>query len=243
MYAARPREHLREAADRREQHRDRRGGRRARIALAERAPQAVVDDPAGEQRAHRQRDRDDRIERPDVRIDEERRAVEVVDDDHQRDAGHPGEAVLPLEPVQRGRHLARREQLLLDVVERAGVDHEDLALRERRELAVLLEVAIEPVEQHRVADPHDPRDQVGPAKYNIEQLVQTQARSIATTASEILPKGSIPPVSPRTAGSPRRSRRRRRPAGRASRWPWRARRRRRCPSRTTGRRPRTSGCR
>jgi hypothetical protein len=76
--------------------------------------------------------------------------------------------------VQGLGHLAGREQLLLDVVERAGVDHEQLALRQRGEVgAVLLEVAIEPVEQHRVADPHDPGDQVSPAKHDVEQLVET----------------------------------------------------------------------
>ena len=41
-----------------------------------------------------------------------------------------------LNQCRRRRHLAGLEQLLLDVVERAGVQHEDLALREPRQLGV-----------------------------------------------------------------------------------------------------------
>jgi hypothetical protein len=82
------------------------------------------------------------------------------------------------EPVQRVRHPARLEQLLLDVVERAGVDHEDLALREATELRRFLEVAIEPVEQHRVADPHDAGDQMHPPEHQVEQLGRLHCRRL-----------------------------------------------------------------
>ena len=53
--------------------------------------------------------------------------------------------------------------------------------------------------------------------------------------------GTARRASPTSGGSPRRCHRRCRPAGRARRSPWRTRPRARCPSRTSGRRPRTSG--
>jgi hypothetical protein len=172
---AAPTEHLREAVDGAEQHRDREHGRDHRIPLAIARPQAVVDDPADQQRARRQRDPDQRRQLGDARIDQERRTVHVIDDDHQGDAGHPRRQVLVLEPVQRLGQRAGLEQLLLDVVERAGVDHVDLALRELAQVGGLLEVAIEPVEQHRVADPHDPGDQVNPPKREVQELVATHS--------------------------------------------------------------------
>jgi hypothetical protein len=64
------------------------------------------------------------------------------------------------------------EGLLLDLVEAAGVDHPDVADDPGPGVGGALEVAVEPVEQHRVANPHDPRDQVDPAGGQVDELVQ-----------------------------------------------------------------------
>jgi hypothetical protein len=55
-------------------------------------------------------------------------AVEIIDDDHQRDAGQPGRIGLPFEPGQLVRHLRRRHQKFHDPVKAAAVDLPSLAM-------------------------------------------------------------------------------------------------------------------
>jgi len=65
---------------------------------------------------------------------------------------------------------ASRQQLLLDLVECTAVQQPDLAQRSFRWRLDRPQVAIKPVEQQRVADPHDPSDHMRPAHEQIKQL-------------------------------------------------------------------------
>jgi hypothetical protein len=69
-------------------------------------------------------------------------------------------------------HLRGREGLLLDLVEAAGVDHPEVADVPLLGVGGPLEVAVEPVEEHRIADPHDPCDQVDPAGGQMHELAE-----------------------------------------------------------------------
>ncbi len=106
--------------------------------------------------------RDARRERDLRRIRQQRTAADVVDDEQQRDAAQPRRVRLPLEPVQRPRHRLAGERRLLDEVEGAAVEEPDVAVELGRAARRRPQVAVEPVEQQRVADPHDPGDDVHP---------------------------------------------------------------------------------
>jgi len=64
------------------------------------------------------------------------------------------------------------QQSFLDVVESAAVEQPDRADGRVRAISVGTrhEAAVEPVEQHRVANPHDAGDHVHPTRDQVEQL-------------------------------------------------------------------------
>src|SRR5205823_2444016 len=77
------------------------------------------------------------------------------------DAGEPCQRRLPLEPVQ-GLGQQLRRGLLVDDVEAAAMHHPDVAL--------FVQGVIEPGEEIRLADPHDPGEDVEPAHAQVEPL-------------------------------------------------------------------------
>ncbi len=112
------------------------------------------DDAGAEGDRHAVRHRDHRVLRhqPPVPVDERQ----------QQDATHPGEGCFPLEPVQRPVEQLRLF-LLVDDVEPAAVNHPDLALMVKR--------MVEPGEEIGLSDPHDRGKDVGPAKGEIQPLL------------------------------------------------------------------------
>jgi hypothetical protein len=65
--------------------------------------------------------------------------------------------------MQSFGHLSRREHGLFDIVECAGVQQPNATQVFFSTAWNLFEIAIQPVEQHRIADPHDPSNHVHPA--------------------------------------------------------------------------------
>src|SRR6185295_996515 len=75
-----------------------------------------------------------------------------------------------------------------------GVDHPEDPLDAGLRLVRLLQVAVEPVEEDRRADPHDARQDVRPADDEVEPLAEDRSHSAAgtTTGAE---RGTMGPMS------------------------------------------------
>ncbi len=171
------------------------------IAPERRDPQQIVDDPGGDQEAHAQRHRASRSDAGDVRVDQVHAAREVVDDDEQGDAAHPGEGGLPLEPVQHLRQLARAEPPHLDLVEVPAVHHPQLAFHALARLLGHGDVAVEPHEVERGADPPDGDHQVEPAEGKVEPVENGRVHS-ATQCKPSRSAAARPPRRGRRAATP-----------------------------------------
>ena len=162
--------------------------------LPDGAAEDVVDDPGERDPGDAERDRLPLVEICGVAVHEPQPGIEVVEDDHEREAREPRRVRLPLEPVERLRHLGRREAVLLRVVEPAAVDAPELAGDAR--LRVLLafrraEGEVEADEVERRADPCDPRDHVEHPQEDVEDVSQVRVhRSLAIATSSRQPVSS-----------------------------------------------------
>ena len=129
-----------------------------------------------------------------VAVDEPEARVEVVEDDHEREAREPGRVRLPLEPVEWLGHLGRGEPVLLRVVEPAAVDAPELA----RDAGVGVlgrfggsQREVEPDEVERRADPRDPGGHVEHPQEDVEDVPQVRVhRSLAIATSSRQPVSS-----------------------------------------------------
>jgi len=132
----------------------------------------VVDDPSCGKEPDRNGDGDPRVEVV-ARLDERARGLEVVQDEHQAEAREPGRVRLPLEPGEvLGEH-ARRDDVLLHLVEAAAVHLPELApdagLGVRRVLR-RPERLIEQDEVEGRPDPRHRRDHVQPSQAQVEPV-------------------------------------------------------------------------
>ncbi len=153
---------------------------------ADRAAKDVVDDPGQRHPTDAERDRLPLVERRDRGIDEADVRVEVVEDDHEREAREPRRVRLPLEPVQRLGHLRRGEPVLLRVVEAAAVHAPELTCDSR--ICVLPglwrpEREIEADEVEGRADPGDPGDDVEHAQEDVEDVSQVRVHRLLAMAT------------------------------------------------------------
>ena len=98
-----------------------------------------------------------------VAVDQEEVGAGIVDDAQQREAGQPGGVGFPFEPGQMLRHLGRRHQVFLDVVEAAAMHLPFLAERAGGQARPLPQPEIERDEIEGRADPGDAGDDVQPA--------------------------------------------------------------------------------
>src|ERR1700733_2546357 len=72
--------------------------------------------------------------------------------------------------MEHSRHFVGRQELLLDVVETTRVKEPDASQVPLARGRVANQVSIEPVEEKRVADPHDAGHHVYPSQQDIEEL-------------------------------------------------------------------------
>ncbi len=161
-------------------------GERRLAPLTDGPAEDVVDDPGDCETADGQRDRLPRGEIRDGRVDEPELGVEVVEDDEQREPGEPGRVRLPLEPVQRLGHLARRKAVLLRVVEPAAVYPPELARDSVLRVSRVLrrpQREIEPDEVERRADPGDARDDVQHPQADVEDVSQVRVHLFLAMAT------------------------------------------------------------
>ncbi len=169
-------------------------GKRHLAALSDRAAENVVDDPCERDSGDAQSDRLPLVEIGRVPIHQSQARVEVVEDDHQREAREPRRVRLPLEPVERLGHLGRREAVLLRVVEAAAVDAPELAGDARLRVLLPLRRAqreVEADEVERRADPRDPGDHVEHPQEDVEDVSQVRVhRSLAIATSSRQPVSS-----------------------------------------------------
>ena len=192
----------REGDERGSEHRE-----RGLTALPDRAAEHVVDDPRERDPDDAQRDRLPVVDVRDRRVDEADAGVEVVEDDEEREAREPGRVRLPLEPVERLRHLGWCEPVLLRVVEAAAVDAPELA--RDAGVGVLLtlrraERQVEPDEVERGADPRDPRGHVEHPQEDVEDVPQVRIhRSLAIATSSLRPCRAPPRAFGRAARAAR----------------------------------------
>ena len=155
---------------------DEQGGRdRDAEVVAQQPAGKLVDEQAADQEQRRSADGFPRGQVGDRGVDQPRIGVGPVEEDEQREAAEPRRVGLPLEPVQRLGQDARRDAVLLRVVEAAAVDTPVLArdaLVEIRALGRRREPEIQPDEVERGADPGDPGDHVEEAKDEVGDLPQ-----------------------------------------------------------------------
>ena len=163
-----PAEEVRQRVDQPEQEPEPEEPKDALVAGQWRAPHQLVHDEAQRQEPEAEPDGLLLGQRRDLRVDQEGGAAGVVDDAEQAEARNPRGVALPLEPVDRGGQLAKR-LALDDFVEAARVRHPQFADHGAFSgLGGLREVAVEPHEQERVADPHDRGDDVNPAHQQVQ---------------------------------------------------------------------------
>ncbi len=146
-------------------------------ALAERAADRVVDQPEGKQQAQRGERGGRRRPVEDLAVDQEGAGIEQVHQRKQRKAGQPGAVALPVRPVQPlgQRPPARRDQVLVRVVEAAAVHRPQLAVdAPGAQLGVVgpRQAVVEHDEVERRADPGDRGDHMRPAQQQVEPLEQ-----------------------------------------------------------------------
>ena len=158
----------RRQGDEPEQH----GGERER-ASAEHAAERVVDEPRGREQGEADHNGPPRGQVGDALVDQIRVGVGVIEDDQEREAAQPSGVRLPLEPVQRLRQHARRDGVLLHLVEAAAVDLPRLAADAG--VAVWLagrrpQMIVERDEVKGRADPDDAGDDVQPAQEQVEPV-------------------------------------------------------------------------
>ena len=175
------------------------------MIATDRAPDGFVECPRGGERADGDRDADIRRDGESSGVHQQCSSAEIVDHDEKRGAAQPCGVRLPLEPVQRlgqGAGAARTTLplVLLDEVEAAAVDQPDgavaVGLRPRAQ------VAVEPVEEHGIADPHDPGDHVHPAAEQVEPFERERAHGARRIAGGTSEATSLtwPAQSPATLG-------------------------------------------
>ena len=138
-------------------------GRDPRVRGKGGAPERVVDQPPDDEESDAQRGRRAAADAGNRWV-EEIGAAQVVDEDEQCDAAHPGEQGLPFEPMQHGGHFAGCRAARFDVVKPAAVDHPQVAFDAGSRRGWGAQGAVQPDEIEGAADPGDAGDEMRPAQ-------------------------------------------------------------------------------
>ena len=124
----------------------------------------IVEQPRDHETSEAEGGRLQRREVEDRLVDQEQLGIEIVDDDHQDEAGQPRRIGLPFEPGQLVGHRLRRDQIFDDPVEAAAMDLPGAALDAVRKVTSRLQAEIEVNEIERAADPCHGSHDMQPSK-------------------------------------------------------------------------------
>ncbi len=152
------------------------GGGRTSDLCQQPTDHQVINQPPTHQHSEAQSNSVEQAQVGDRRIHQQCAAAGVVDHPEENDTCEPGGVRLPLEPVQRPRPVPAPE-VLFYVIKAATVEQPDLPLNALLSRRGRQQVAVEPVEQERVADPHDPSHNMYPAENQVQDLPRARVHS------------------------------------------------------------------
>ena len=116
-------------------------------------------------------------------IDQIHTGREIIDNRQQQHTADPGPIRFPLKPMQGFGHLRGCHSVLLHMVEPTAVHRPQLAFNPFCKPCLALEMALEPIEVERSADPGNPDNEMNPANYKVEPFCDVRIHAYSRFGS------------------------------------------------------------